>query len=135
MASRSISVKVSTAKVIKALQDKLEASAKAVVNNEKAKKANEKAQVAYQKEVAELAYKAISKASNVQAYENYRKELTVSIQFEAGAVKFPSAPTIELEKELNKYEIDEIENAIRILQMTDEETVNASTFKTIAQYL
>ena len=135
MASRSISVKVSTAKVIAALQAKLEASAKAVVNNEKIKKANEKAQNAWEKEVADLAYKAISKASNVQAYENYRKELTVSIQFEAGAVKFPSAPTIELEKELGKYEIDEIENAIRILQMTDEETVNASTFKTIAQYL
>ena len=29
----------------------------------------------------------------------------------------------------------EIENAIRILKMTDEETVNTSTYNAVAQYL
>ena len=31
--------------------------------------------------------------------------------------------------------IEEIENAIRILKMTDEETVSTSTYNTIARYL
>ena len=132
--SRALSVKVATPKVIAALQAKLEASAKAVVNNEKKKKEHEKALKAWAKEVAELAYKQLAKAE-VSAHTNYRNEASISINLPAGAIVIPERPTVELEKELGKYEIDEIENAIRILQMTDEETVNASTFKTIAQYL
>ena len=42
---------------------------------------------------------------------------------------------MDLENELARYEVTEIENAIRILKMTDEEFVNASTFKQVAQYL
>jgi hypothetical protein len=50
-------------------------------------------------------------------------------------VKLPEKPSMELEQELARYEAQEIENAIRILKMTDEEFVNASTFKQVAQYL
>ena len=35
----------------------------------------------------------------------------------------------------NKEMVDEIENAIRILKMTDEETVSTSTYNAIARYL
>ena len=34
-----------------------------------------------------------------------------------------------------KEMVDEIENAIRILKMTDEETVSTSTYNAIARYL
>ena len=47
----------------------------------------------------------------------------------------PTKPELELEQELGRWEVDEIQNAIRILKMTDEEVVNATTFKSIAQYL
>lgn len=132
--ARAISVKVATTKVIKALEDKLEAGTKAITNNEKKRKEYEKVEKAWAKEVSELAFKNISKA-DVSAHENYRGEISVNVQLPAGSFKFPEKPQIELEQELGRYEIEEISNAIRILKMTDEETVNASTFKTIAQYL
>jgi hypothetical protein len=132
--ARAISVKVSTAKVIKALETKLSDGAKAIVNNEKKRKEYKKLENDWSKKVAELVIKQISKA-DVNASENWRGEVDVRFSIPAGEIKLPPKPEIELEQELGRYEVQEIENAIRILKMTDEELVNASTFKTIAQYL
>lgn len=132
--ARAISVKVATTKVIKALEDKLADSKKAITNNEKKRKDYEKVEKAYAKEVADLVFKQISKA-DVTAHENWRGETNVTITIPSGLVKLPEKPSIDLERELGQYEITEIENAIRILKMTDEEFVNASTFKQVAQYL
>lgn len=132
--ARGVSVKVATTKVIKALEDKLESGTKAITNNEKKRKEYEKTEKAWAKEVAELAVKQLSKAE-VSANENWRGEIHINFQLPSGAIKLPEKPSIDLEQELGRYEVQEIENAIRILKMTDEETVNASTFKTIAQYL
>ena len=132
--ARAISVKVATAKVIKALEAKLESGTKAIVTNEKKRKEYEKIDKAWSKEVADIVFKNISKAE-VSAHENYRNEVSVSIQLPAGTITLPQKPDMELERELGRWEIEEIENAIRILKMTDEEVVNATTFKTIAQYL
>lgn len=132
--AKAISVKVSTAKVIKALEDKLDTSKKAIASNEKKRKDYEKVEKAYSKEVADLVFKQIAKAE-VSAHENWRNELNVTITLPAGSVKLPEKPSIDLERELGQYEIVEIENAIRILKMTDEEVVNASTFNKVAQYL
>jgi hypothetical protein len=132
--ARAISVKVATSKVIKALEDKLADSKKAIVNNEKKRKEYEKTEKAWAKEVADLVFKQISKAE-LSAHENYRNEVNVNICLPAGAITLPEKPSMELEQELGRYEVNEIENAIRILKMTDEEFVNASTFKQVAQYL
>ena len=132
--ARAISVKVSTAKVIKALEAKLKDSKDAISNNEKKRKEYEKVEKAWSKEVADLVVKQISKA-DVSANENWRGEVNVQFTIPTGLVKLPEKPTMDLERELGRYEVEEIENAIRILKMTDEELVNASTFKTIAQYL
>jgi len=132
--ARAISVKVATPKVIKALETKLAEGKSAITNNEKKRKEYEKTEKAWAKEVADLVFKQISKAE-VSAHENWRGETNVSVSLPANTIKLPAKPEIELEQELGRYEVQEIENAIRILKMTDEETVNASTFKTIAQYL
>jgi hypothetical protein len=132
--ARAISVKVATTKVIKALEDKLDSAKKAEVNNEKKRKDYEKTEKAWSKEVADIVFKNIAKVE-VSAHENWRNETNVTITIPSGVVKLPEKPAIDLERELGQYEIQEIENAIRILKMTDEETVNASTFKQIAQYL
>ena len=132
--SRALSVKVATPKVIKALEEKLESAKKAEVSNEKKRKEYQKVEKAWAKQVAELAVKQIAKA-DVHASENWRGEISVTFNLPTGTFTIPEKPSIELEQELGRYEVQEIENAIRILKMTDEETVNASTFKTIAQYL
>ena len=132
--SRALSVKVATPKVIKALEAILEAGQKEIATNEKKRKDYVKVEKAWAKEVADLAIKHISKA-DVNANENWRGEISVSFQLPAGTFTVPEKPELNLDQELGRYEVQEIENAIRILKMTDEETVNASTFKTIAQYL
>lgn len=132
--ARGVSVKVSTVKVIKALEEKVANNTKVLVSNEKKRKEYEKTEKAWAKEVTDLALKQISKAE-VNAHENWRNDVNISIQLPSGAIKLPTKPQIELERELGAYEISEIENAIRILKMTDEETVNASTFNKLAQYL
>jgi hypothetical protein len=132
--ARAISVKVATTKVIKALEDKLATGTKAITNNEKKRKDYDKVEKAWAKEVADLVFKNLSKAE-VSAHENYRNEVNVNICLPAGSIKLPEKPSMDLEQELARYEVQEIENAIRILKMTDEEFVNASTFKQVAQYL
>ena len=132
--ARAISVKVATPKVIKALEAKLVEGKNAIANNEKKRKEYAKTEKVWAKQVADLVFKHISKAE-VSAHENYRNELSVSLTLPAGTIVLPEKPQIELENELGRYEVQEIENAIRILKMTDEDTVNASTFKSIAQYL
>ena len=132
--ARGITVKVAKDKVVKALETKVENSKKAVANNEKIRKEYAKVEKAWAKEVANLVFKQIAKA-DVSAHENYRNEVNVSIQLPAGTITLPEKPQIETERELGRYEVDEIENAIRILKMSDEEFVSASTMKQIAQYL
>ncbi len=51
---------------------------------------------------------------------------------------FPKEPEKDYE-EIHRHTynemVEEMENAIRILKMTDEETVNTSTYNAIARYL
>ena len=132
--ARSISVKVSTAKVIKALEAKIADSQKAVASNEKKRKDYEKVEKAWAKEVADLAIKNISKAE-VRANENWRGDISVDFNLPAKTFTLPTKPELDLERELGRYEVEEIENAIRILKMTDEEVVSTSTYNAIARYL
>ena len=132
--ARGINVKVAKSKVVKALKDKLDAGAKAVSSNEKKRKEYDKLNKDWSKQVADIVIKQIAKC-DVSANENWRGETSVSISIPAGLVKLPERPQIELESELGRYEVQEIENAIRILEMSDEEFVNASTMKQIASYL
>jgi hypothetical protein len=129
--ARAISVKVSTAKVIKALEDKLEAGKNAIGNNENKRKAHTLALTEHYNSIMatygdKLVIENVSQRWNGQIEVSYKVNKDIEI---------PNAPQLELEQELGRYEVQEIENAIRILKMTDEEVVNASTFKSIAQYL
>jgi hypothetical protein len=136
--SKSINVKIATTKVIKALENKLaqikKDKANQKVNEERYSKAMEK----YNKEIATLALKVISKATNLQAHVRYNGVINVDFDLPKGAIDLPTEPEKDFES-LNEWQykemVDEIENAIRILKMTDEETVSTSTYNSIARYL
>ena len=135
---KSISVKIATTKVIKALENKL-AQVKAdkanqATNEEKFNKAHEK----WSKDVAKLALNAINKAEDLSASTRYNGEIYVNFNLPKGAIDLPAEP----EKDFDTYHewqykemVEEIENAIRILKMTDEEVVSTSTYNAIARYL
>ena len=135
---KAISVKIATTKVIKALENKLaqiqKDKANQKVNEEKFSKAQEK----WAKEVAKLALAQIAKAENLRANVRYNGQVNVDFDLPKGAIDLPKEP----EKDFETYNdwqyremFEEIENAIRILKMTDEEVVNTSTYNAIARYL
>ena len=135
---KSISVKIATTKVIKALENKLaqlqKDKANQADNEEKFNKAHEK----WSKDVAKLALGAIAKAENLSANLRYNGMINVDFNLPKGAIDLPAEPTKDYETFHDwqyKEMVEEIENAIRILKMTDEEVVSTSTYNAIARYL
>ena len=136
---KAIQVKIPTAKIISALEAKL-AKTKADYlkqdeNEAKYKLAKEK----WQKELGAWAIENFSKAQDLRTnYRLWNKTLNVDFDIITDGTDFPQEP----EKDYNEIHrhtynemVEEIENAIRILKMTDEETVNTSTYNAIARYL
>jgi predicted nucleic acid-binding protein len=137
--SRALTVKVATPKVIKALEAKL-VQVKKDKENEGANEAKfQKALEKWNKDIAKFAVERISKAQNLRTnYRSWNKTLNVDFDLTVDESDFPAQPQRDFttihDHTFNEM-VEEIENAIRILKMTDEETVNASTFKSIAKYL
>ena len=129
--ARAISVKVATAKVIKSLEDRVANNKIATANNEAKRKAHSLELEKYHKSILKDFAKDLE-ISNINTRWNGQIEVTYN---KINDFKVAEQPQLELERELGAWEVDEINNAIRILKMTDEEYVNASTFKSIAKYL
>jgi hypothetical protein len=137
--SKPISVKIATTKVIKALEARLaqlEADyTKQDENEAKYQKALEK----WRKEIGKWAIGQFSKAENIRTnYRSWNKTLNVDFDLITDEKDFPAEPTKDYEQihsHTYREMKDEMENAIRILKMTDEETVSASTYNAIARYL
>jgi hypothetical protein len=136
---KAIQVKIATTKVIKALETKLAKLnadfAKQDENETKFRKAKEK----WQKEIGVWAIGKIAKAENLRTnYRSWNKTLNVDFDLVCDSKDFPVEPEKDYE-EIHRHTYnemkDEMENAIRILKMTDEETVNTSTYNAIARYL
>jgi hypothetical protein len=135
---KAISVKIPTQRVIKALETKLaqiqQDKANQKVNEEKFSKAQEK----YNKEVGKLALAQISKATDLSANVRYNGTINVDFNLPNGSIVLPDEPQKDFDT-YNEWQykemVDEIENAIRILKMTDEEVVNTSTYNAVARYL
>ena len=136
---KAINVKIATPKVIKALEVKLaeikKAYAEQGANEAKYQKAREK----WQKEIGKWAVANFSKADNIRTnYRQWNKTLNVDFDLIVNESDFPAEPEKDYEiihsHTYNELK-EEIENAIRILKMTDEEVVSTSTYNAIARYL
>jgi hypothetical protein len=136
---KAISVKIATPKVIKALETKLvELNANYAnqeVNEAKYTKAHEK----WKKELISYAVSNIKKAENFRTnYRSWNSTLNIDFDLTVSQAELPTEPEREFEQMGRHTYLEqkqEIENAIRILKMTDEETVNTSTYNAIARYL
>ena len=137
--SKPISVKIATAKVITALTDRL---AELEANYKKQDEAEAKYQIAietWKKELFAFAIANVAKAENLRThYRQWNNNLNVDFDLTVKEGEFPAEPTREVEQiHVHTYreQKEEMENAIRILKMTDEETVSTSTYNAIARYL
>ena len=137
--SRAITVKVSTPKVIKALEATLAKLEKDYTSQEANEKKYEKAREKWRKEIGEWAISNFSKSQNLRtSYRSYNNTLNVDFDIIVKESEFPTEPEKDFEvihQHTYREMKEDITNALTILKMTDEETVNASTMKQIAKYL
>ena len=136
---KAIQVKIATTKVIKALEAKLaQLEADYTKQDENEAKFNKKME-AWKKEIGKWAIGQFSKAENLRTnYRSWNKTLNVDFDLTVNESDFPKEPEKDYEtihQHTYREMKEEMENAIRILKMTDEETVNTSTYNAIARYL
>ena len=137
--SRQITVKVATTKVIKALETRLATLEKDYSSQEAKEAKYQKAVEAWRKEIGKWAIANFSKAENLRTnYRNWNNTLNVDFDIITKEGNFPTEPEKDFEQ-IHQHSYremkEDISNALTILKMTDEETVNASTMKQIAKYL
>jgi len=137
--SRAITVKVATPKVIKALETRLATLEKDYASQEANEAKFRKKHDAWKKEIGEWAIKNFSKAENLRTnYRQWNNTLNVDFDIITKEGNFPTEPEKDFEiihQHSYREMKEDITNALTILKMTDEETVNASTMKQIAKYL
>jgi hypothetical protein len=136
---KAISVKIATPKVIKALENKL-VELNANYTNQEANEAKyTKAMEKYKKEVIAYAVANIKKAENFRTgYRSWNSTLNIDFDLTVPQSDLPAEPERDFEQMGRHTYLEqkqEIENAIRILKMTDEEVVNTSTYNAVARYL
>jgi uncharacterized protein with gpF-like domain len=136
---KAISVKIATPKIIKALEQSLAT----LETNWTSQEANEakynKAMEKWKKEVIEFAVANIKKAENFRTnYRSWSNNLNIDFDLTVTEKEMPKEPEkdfVTLHQHSYNEQKAEISNAIRILKITDEETVNTSTYNAVAQYL
>ncbi|NDB60046.1 hypothetical protein EB001_16595 [bacterium] len=136
---KAISVKIATTKVIKALENKLAELNKNWESQEANEAKFQKAMEKWRKEIGKYAIANYAKAENLRtSYRSWNKTLNVDFDLTCDEKDFPTEPQRDFEQ-LHQHSYremkEEIENAIRILKMTDEEVVSTSTYNAIARYL
>jgi len=136
---KAINVKIATTKVIQALETRLaELEANYKKQDENEAKYNKQIE-AWKKEIGEWAIGQFSKAENLRTnYRSWNKSLNVDFDLTVNEGDFPAEPVKDFEvihQHTYREQKDEMENAIRILKMTDEEVVSTSTYNAIARYL
>ena len=136
---RTINVKIPTAKVIKALETKLVEIKTNFAKQDELENKYKKAHEKWQKDINKWAIDNLSKAENIRTnYRSWNTTLNVDFDLVCDVKDFPKEPEREYEVILThqyKDNVEEIENAIRILKLTDEEMVSTSTYNSIARYL
>lgn len=137
--TRAINVKIATVKVIAALEEKLKTMKADKANEVKIRKAYDTAREKYRKDLLALASKSKSEVvdANRSSYRDRNGKAYVTF-----GVYVPTEDLPEEPKEINTFPdyqyneiVSEIENAIRLLKMTDQETVSTSTYNSVAKYL
>ena len=136
---KAISVKIPTQRVITALENAL-TKLEADYSSQEAKEAQHQiAYKAWQKELADFAIANFSKAENIRTnYRSYSKTLNLDFDIVGSESSFPTEPEKDFDiihQHTYREQKEEMQNAIRILKMTDEEVVSTSTYQAVARYL
>ena len=139
--SNKMAVKVKTDKVIKALEEALKIRDKKLADSKKAQADFDKEMAKHRDELFKLAKSPKAKVTEVTTYERWHQkndaEQEISVTIKVPKSLIPKEPENQsnYHERIYKDEVEEINNALRLLKMTDQEYVNASTMKSVSQYL
>jgi len=137
--AKAINVKIPTVRVIAGLEEAL-TKLEADYATQNAKEAQYQEQhKAWKEEIGKWAIANFAKSENLRTnYRSWNNQLNVDFDITVREGDFPTEPEKDFEvihSSTYRESKKEIQNAIRILKMTDEETVSTSTYNAIAQYL
>jgi hypothetical protein len=143
MATRSIAVRIKTEKVIASLEASLVKMQEDKVTEKARKEQYDKDLEAWQEKVKRVALdmpkpKDTGKASLGHRYGgNDKRPYEVQFVVEVPADKVPPRP--EAPETMHDWEykeaVENIENALRLLRMTEQEEISTGTYSKIAKYL
>jgi len=152
MAGKAINVKVARTKVIKALEVKVEEMKNQQMNFDLAYAKFESDYAEWKNKVAQIAYTHLDSVKDKQKTISVRNawhnddNIRVDVEVEVPKDKIPAEP----ESPKNPFQsqgygrnyiggfedrLAEIQNAIRVLSMSDEEVVSTSTYQSVSRYL
>jgi hypothetical protein len=135
--SKSINVKVSTGKVVQALETALASRKKQIADWEKTQEDHKKKVTDWEKSVIDHIKSGKAKPTQVSEHRNWRNdtnEAHIVIVLPA-SLTYPNSPDKPRELWSVETDIEELENAIALLKMTDEEYVSTSTYKGVARLI
>ena len=152
MAGKAINVKIARTKVIKALEVKLEEMSNQKMNHELLHSKYETDHKEWKDKVAQIAYvnfdiaSASKKSVSIRNAWGNDENIRVDIEVEVAKDKIPTEPEAPRDPfgsqgygrtYIGGYEerVAEIQNAIRMLSMSDEEVVSTSTYQSVSRYL
>jgi hypothetical protein len=136
---KAIAVKIPTQRVIDALVQSLNKLELDYASQEANEAKFQNKMEAWKKEIGVWAIGQFSKAENLRTnYRSWNKTLNVDFDLTVSEGDFPAEPEKDFQQihqHTYREQKEEMENAIRILKMTDEEVVNTSTYNAVARYL
>ena len=136
---KAISVKIPTQRVILALETALTKLEADYTSQEQKEAEYQLLYKAWQKELADFAIANFTKAENIRTnFRSWNKTLNIDFDIIGSETNFPTEPEKDFDtihQHTYREQKEEMQNAIRILKMTDEEVVNTSTYNAVARYL
>jgi hypothetical protein len=134
-----INVKIPTASIVKALEERLAKVKSDYAKQDELEAKFQKKLEAWKKEIGKWAFANFSKAQDLRTnYRAWNKTLNVDFDIIVSEKDFPAEPVRDYEQiHESKYreQVEEMENALRILSMTTDTEVSTSTYNAICRYL
>ena len=136
--SKTVNVRVPKAKLLTALKQALEVKVKEKADYDKAEKAREQQLEDIKKSIVALVKSGKLTVKEVGFPYSYRYDngdtKTVEVIFTHKLV-MPKNPIENYNEHKNREATDELSNAIRVLELSDEEYVRTSSYGAVARYL
>lgn len=136
--NKGINVKVPRVKVIKALEKALVQLDNDYKNQEANDAKYKAAKERWQKQVIKLATSKLNAAKNIRVHTRHDDSINIDFDLPKDKAKLPEEPQRDFPTILDwqyKDNKEEIENAIRILKMCEDELISTATYGGISKYL